>query len=119
MNKKQLEQYRGILLDKRMELQAALKKKSEMEKDNTGEGSMDSVDQANSNYRTDFNLKRREMVIQQVKEIDEALERISSGEFGDCDNCGEQIPKGRLEVRPNARFCTLCKDEMEKRGAVQ
>ncbi len=118
MNKKQLGQYKEILLDKRMELQTVLKKKSEMEKSGTSDESMDSVDQANSNYRTDFNLKRREMVIQQVKEIDEALERINSGEFGDCDNCGEQIPKGRLEVRPNARFCTLCKDEMEKRGAV-
>ena len=118
MNKKQLGQYKEILLDKRMELQTVLKKKSEMEKSGTSDESMDSVDQANSNYRTDFNLKRREMVIQQVKEIDEALERINSGEFGDCDNCGEQIPRGRLEVRPNARFCTLCKDEMEKRGAV-
>lgn len=118
MNKKQLEQYRGVLLDKRMELQAALRKKSEMEKEKIMEDTMDTVDRANSNYRTDFNLKRREMVIRQIKDIDKALERINSGEFGVCDNCGEEIPKGRLEARPNARFCTLCKDEMEKRGEV-
>jgi RNA polymerase-binding transcription factor len=40
-----------------------------------------------------------------LKEVQEALSRISTGEFGICMHCNDAIPMGRLEVRPYARFC--------------
>lgn len=37
-----------------------------------------------------------------------ALERISTGTFGQCTNCGGQIAAPRLEAIPEAERCTAC-----------
>jgi len=37
-----------------------------------------------------------------------ALERIESGDFGYCEDCGEEIPGRRLELDPTARRCVSC-----------
>ena len=119
MKKKKLEHYTKVLLDRRLELQAELKRINGEQKERDRPDTMDTVDQADSNYSMDYNITMREKVIGQIKEFDEALENIKSGDYGICQSCGDEIPEGRLEVRPNARFCTRCKDEMEKKGALK
>ena len=37
-----------------------------------------------------------------------ALARIDEGEFGYCDNCGEPIPEGRLDLEPATARCVNC-----------
>jgi DnaK suppressor protein len=37
-----------------------------------------------------------------------ALERIEQGEFGFCEDCGEFIGQGRLDVDPCATRCVSC-----------
>ncbi|MFC3614953.1 TraR/DksA family transcriptional regulator [Lutimaribacter marinistellae] len=37
-----------------------------------------------------------------------ALERIEEGDFGYCEDCGEEIAKGRLELDPAATRCVSC-----------
>jgi DnaK suppressor protein len=51
-----------------------------------------------------------------LKEINEALRRVYSGEFGVCENCGRPIARARLEAMPYARLCLACK-ELEERAA--
>jgi RNA polymerase-binding transcription factor DksA len=46
-----------------------------------------------------------------VVAITEALEKIDEGIYGVCEGCGEDIPKARLEVVPEARYCVKCKDK--------
>jgi len=41
-------------------------------------------------------------------EIEAALKRLESGEYGTCEGCGEAIGAGRLEARPVARTCIKC-----------
>src|SRR6476469_8880262 len=41
-------------------------------------------------------------------EIDAALERITDGTYGVCEDCGEPIGEGRLDARPAARWCIRC-----------
>ncbi|MBN2428218.1 MAG: TraR/DksA family transcriptional regulator [Deltaproteobacteria bacterium] len=53
--------------------------------------------------------KREEIIL-----IDEALERLQEGTYGQCQECGNLIEDERLEVRPFARFCTACKARQEK-----
>jgi len=114
MNSKKLEQYRKMLLDRRQELAADLRQKSEQGKDRDNFTVGDSVDEAEASFEVDFDLTMKESMIRQIKEIDEALERIKEGNYGTCENCGEDIPQDRLRARPNARFCIRCKSEMEK-----
>ncbi len=37
-----------------------------------------------------------------------ALDRIEEGEFGYCEDCGEEVPVGRLELDPAASKCVSC-----------
>ncbi|MEU0969936.1 TraR/DksA C4-type zinc finger protein [Streptomyces sp. NPDC005917] len=41
-------------------------------------------------------------------DVDQALERLEAGEYGQCAVCGEPIPRERLEVRPAATTCVRC-----------
>ncbi|MEW2305463.1 TraR/DksA C4-type zinc finger protein [Streptomyces sp. NPDC006655] len=43
-----------------------------------------------------------------LDDLDHALERLERGDYGRCEQCGEPIPTGRLEVRPAAKTCVSC-----------
>jgi hypothetical protein len=51
--------------------------------------------------------------------IDDALDKIESGEYGTCDHCGAQINPERLEVMPHSTFCLDCKDELESAPVIK
>lgn len=44
----------------------------------------------------------------QRSDVVAALERIDTGTYGRCDNCGNEIPEARLEAVPAARLCVSC-----------
>jgi len=46
----------------------------------------------------------------ELKEIMSALDRIASGEYGQCRVCDEDIDSARLEIIPTATKCILCAD---------
>ncbi len=52
--------------------------------------------------------------IQKLKEIDEALDKISNGNYGICEMCEEAISLERLKVKPYARYCIACREINEK-----
>ena len=43
-----------------------------------------------------------------VADIEHALERLESGTYGWCEDCGVPIPFERLEAIPSARLCVAC-----------
>ncbi len=43
------------------------------------------------------------------EEVQEALEKIEAGSYGNCDVCSKQIPKKRLDALPHATMCTECR----------
>ena len=49
-----------------------------------------------------------------IADIDEALERISSGTYGLCQSCGKLINQDRLAIKPTALYCMGCKKEKKK-----
>ena len=46
----------------------------------------------------------------ELKEIASALDRIASGEYGECRVCGKNIGDARLEAIPTATACIKCAD---------
>jgi DnaK suppressor protein len=46
-----------------------------------------------------------------LKLMDAALERLDYDEFGICDDCGETIPRKRLEAIPWAAYCLPVRSE--------
>jgi len=61
-----------------------------------------------------LNVALRERETRQIREIKEALTRIDSFGFGQCDECGEDIGLARLMARPTALLCVRCQAECEK-----
>lgn len=40
-----------------------------------------------------------------LDQVRRAVAKLDEGSYGRCDECGEQIPPGRLEVRPWSTRC--------------
>ena len=52
--------------------------------------------------------------LDELKQIEEALKKITLGTYGICDMCGINIPLGRLKAKPFAKFCTECRTVYEQ-----
>ncbi len=44
-------------------------------------------------------------LVETLTEVEHALEKFDSGNYGVCENCGAEIPEARLEAKPAARYC--------------
>jgi len=74
----------------------------------------DVCDIASSDRDRELSLRLSERERQKLKEIEDALDRIEEGTFGNCERCGDRIPFGRLKVMPSATVCVACKAREEK-----
>lgn len=54
-----------------------------------------------------------EAIAVQRGEVTAALERIETGSYGRCVDCGEPLPDERLEARPEAARCVSCQSRTE------
>lgn len=51
---------------------------------------------------------------QELREINAALGKIASGEYGICAMCEDEIGFQRLKVKPHAVYCIDCREIAEK-----
>ena len=72
------------------------------------------ADLGTDNYRHDFELGLMSEEVDVLEMIDEALQRLEDSEYGICLDCGEQIPRKRLEAKPYAKYCVKCKSRREQ-----
>jgi DnaK suppressor protein len=56
---------------------------------------------------------------EEILRIDEALDRIENGTYGQCQLCDEPIPAKRLEVLPHTRHCVECEERLEREHAAK
>jgi DnaK suppressor protein len=56
---------------------------------------------------------------EKVLAIDEALEKVSEGTYGVCEECGDEIGAGRLKAMTLAKLCVSCQSNLEKEQAHQ
>lgn len=51
--------------------------------------------------------------VRNIQEIEAAIERLHSGDFGICELCKKPISIDRLRLLPETRFCLACQQETE------
>ena len=119
MDNKKLEKYKKKLLEDRIDLMAELQRVTNGERNKERMETMDPADLADASYTADYTLAWTEKINRRIREIDESLDMIKDGSYGICQVCGEDIPEGRLEVRPKAKYCAQCKEDLEKRGEIK
>jgi DnaK suppressor protein len=76
----------------------------------------DSVDVALDAEYHEISSQLAEVESNELTQIEVALERIDSGEYGVCEDCGRNIPLARLQAVPYATVCIKCQRERESVG---
>lgn len=117
MEKKKLEEFRELLQDQMSQLlREADKTVSEMTDEKTN--FPDPTDRASLESDRNFELRIRDRERRLIGKIREALDRIDAGEFGECEDCGDQISEARLKARPVTTLCIECKTEQERQEKI-
>jgi DnaK suppressor protein len=78
----------------------------------------DPADRASLESERNFELRIRDRERKLSAKIREALDRIESGEFGECEDCGDPISEARLKARPVTTLCIECKTEQERQEKI-
>src|SRR5437773_4979438 len=50
--------------------------------------------------------------------IDDALDRLLSGSYGNCSKCGRWIEDTKLDFDPAIAFCVECWDRQQSKGSL-
>ena len=111
--KKLLEKVRKKLLDRREEMMQDLAHLSS-EKITAGEV-QDSGDEALSLSLEKLQTSLEQTDIDELRLIDDALNRIDKGEYGFCVDCSQPISSIRLETFPYAARCIVCQEALEEK----
>jgi DnaK suppressor protein len=112
MDEEQLEYFKNLLIQQRDEiLQNADETVADMNDQTINYP--DPTDRASIESDRSFILRLRERERMLLTKINEALERIETGEFGICESCGGDISSKRLEARPVTTLCIDCKKKSE------
>ncbi|HVP73479.1 MAG TPA: TraR/DksA C4-type zinc finger protein [Phycisphaerales bacterium] len=108
LSRKELNEYRDLLLLKRRQLVGDLHAMEDQAL-RSGGGNLSHMpihmaDIGTDTFDQDFTLSLAENERQQLREIDQALQRIEDGTYGVCQMTGKVIPKTRLEAKPWAKY---------------
>lgn len=113
MNDMQREYFRQKLLGWRQELL----RESEETLEHLQEGGLqepDLADRASAEMDRALELRTRDRARKLISKIDAALERLSNGTYGYCEETGEPITLRRLEARPIATLSIEAQERHER-----
>jgi DnaK suppressor protein len=74
----------------------------------------DEGDEVQGGIILDMAYAHNDRVNKSIEALTYALEKVEAGEYGVCEECGEDIGIKRLEAIPDAKFCIRCTEEFEK-----
>ena len=110
MSKRQLAYFRNKLLTWRADLVEESRETISHLRDEVRDVG-DEAERATRETENSLELRTRDRYRKLIKKIDQALTRLDDGEYGYCEETGEEIGLPRLEARPIA---TLCLDAQER-----
>lgn len=122
-SKKELAEFRKIILKRKEEILDGIKHISEdtlkkSQKDASGDISgytYHMADVATDTYDREFSLGLASNEREVLYEFDDALKKIEEGTFGICEDCKVLISKNRLKAVPQACLCLKCQEKREEK----
>jgi len=113
------ETYRQMLLERRREVMSGMTSKFDTL---AKMGRVAEDDQAQLSHDEFINLHLNSLDYEQLRLVEQALDRMDDGEYGICLACEEPIAAKRLRAVPWARYCVGCQDtagrEMDREMAL-
>ena len=114
LSENELQRFNSLLLKLRSELLEAVETGQQAEEvvelDQARVGRLSRMDAMQAQAMSLETGRRRR---QHIIEIDASLERVRTGDYGDCLECGEIINPKRLEADPTATLCINCAQAQE------
>jgi len=111
VNSKESDYFRNLLNQRIAELR--LEAGRTVENMDEDENFPDPTDRASMESNRNSMLRMRDRERKLIFKIQEALQRLEDGEFGICEQCGEEIGIDRLKARPVTTLCIECKATQE------
>ena len=109
-----LDYFRKQLLQKKSELIDVVHKTENYGREMDVEvEAMDMADRASKSYAKEFMFSLSNLERQLIILVEEALERIQEGSYGECTHCGVTVGRRRLEAVPWALLCVHCQELKE------
>jgi DnaK suppressor protein len=104
-----MESYHRMLLEKRQSVLSGLGVKFDTL---AKMGRVAEEDQAQISHDEFISLQLNSLDYGQLRLVEEALDRVASGDYGVCLACEQPIPPKRLQAIPWARYCVQCQEEI-------
>jgi DnaK suppressor protein len=114
MDKKKLKQYEARLLEERNALLGMVERTEDYGREADRDVSQDPADKASNSYTKELLFSQSTTERNRPRLIEEALNRIAEGTFGECVNCGEDISAKRLDAIPWTPHCIRCQELVEQ-----
>jgi len=123
-NKKfDVQPYRRMLEQRRNELIAGIQDYQDYTKSGPGPGlggaTGDVGDHALSDYSNELFGVLLEKQAGSLEEVECALAKIETGDYGLCASCHKKISAKRLKALPWAKLCRTCQEREDRTGAMR
>ena len=113
MDKQKLEYFRTLLLKQRRQASEDLRAdKATALEGNDGVEDLGEMSELDLNRSTALDLATRQTKL--IEEIDEALQRIEDGTYGQCVRCGKPLDEERLKAMPTAKYDAACQAAIDE-----
>jgi DnaK suppressor protein len=99
--------HRATLLEKRASVLSGLGNRFDTQ---AHMGRVAEDDQAQISHDEFVSLRMNGLDYVQLRLVEEALDRMNTGDYGICLACEEPIAEKRLRALPWARYCVTCQD---------
>ncbi len=70
-------------------------------------------DEAVADLETSIEVAELERDVRELREVDAALGRLHTPDYGVCTDCGSAIPYSRLNANPSTTRCLSCQRKVE------
>lgn len=119
MNPVMLAYFRKLLLDWKKELLEGMNETIQNTLQATNLQKPDLADRASEETDHALELRTKDRTRKLIKKIDEAILRIDEGEYGYCEETGDEISIPRLKARPNATLSLEAQERHERKEKTQ
>ena len=99
----------------RSEIERAEVASEKLKRDQSTEGSGDEADAGSKTFEREHEMSLANNSRDLLVQVERALGRLDAGTYGRCEECGNPIPKARLQAFPRATLCVACKQREERR----
>ena len=109
LTKAELNKFKRILEDKRVELERVVSNRDAI----TIEKSADALDEVQHAAERELAIRNLDRDSNMLRQIGQSLARIDDGSYGICQRCEDEISLKRIQALPWAVYCISCQEKVD------